>query len=403
MNIWIINEYAGSPYHGMEFRHYYLGKEFVRLGHNVTIISASYSHLFRNPPKVNKYFTLEKIDSIKYLWIKVPKYEKSTDKRRVLKWIVFSLSLFFLPFNLLDKPDVIILSPIATFPVLPTYILAKRFKAKLIFEIRDIWPLSLIELGGYSSKHPVVKIMKWLELFALKKADILVSVLSNYGEYIKKNGISRDFVYIPNGIDLGDLNNGEDLDESIKKLIPKDKFIVGYAGTVGISNALYVLIKTAYILREYKDIIFVIVGDGQEKHNLVKMVKEMNLDNILFIPSIPKRQVQAMLNLFDICYIGWREEKFLRYGVSPNKIFDYMYSGKPIIHAISTEKDIVSIANCGISVRAEDPEEVAKAVMRLKNMDTNDRINMGLNGKGYVINNHSYRILAKKFLEVIYV
>lgn len=403
MNIWIINEYAGSPYHGMEFRHYYLGKEFVKLGHNVTIISASYSHLFRNPPNINKYFTLEKIDGIKYLWIKVPKYEKSTDKRRVLKWIVFSLSLFFVPFNLLDKPDVIILSPMATFPVLPTYILAKRFKAKLIFEIRDIWPLTLIELGGYSSKHPVIKIMKWLELFALKKADIIVSLFPNYGEYLKDNGINRDFVYIPNGIDLEDLNNGEDLDENIKKLIPKNKFIVGYTGTIGIANALEVLIKAAYILREHKDIAFVIVGDGQEKHNLVKMVKEMNLDNVIFIPSIPKRQVQAMLNLFDICYIGWREKKIYKYGVSPNKIFDYMYSGRPIIHAISTEKNIVSIANCGISVRAEDPEETAKAVMRLKNMDTNDKINMGLNGKGYVINNHSYGILAKKFLERIYV
>lgn len=401
MNIWIINEYSGSQYHGMEFRHYYLGREFIKLGHKVTIISASYSHLFRNTPKVKKYFTLEEIDGIKYLWIKVPKYKKSTDKKRVLKWIMFSLSLFFLPFNKLSRPDVIILSPMATFPVFPSYILAKRFKAKFVFEVKDIWPLTLIEIGGYSSKHPVIKIMRWLELFALRRADVIVSVLPNYGEYLKDNGINRDFVYIPNGIDLEELKNVEDLDENIKKLIPKDKFIVGYVGTVGIANALDVLIKAANILRDYKDIAFVVVGDGSEKENLIKMVEEMSLDNVIFIPSIPKRQVQSILDLFDVCYIGLKKERIFKYGVSPNKIFDYMYSGKPIIHAISTEKEIVNIANCGISVEAENPELIAEAIIKLKNMYVESRISMGLNGKEYVINNHSYGILAKKFLEVL--
>lgn len=401
MNIWIINEYAGSPYHGMEFRHYYLGKEFVKLGHSVTIISASYSHLFRNPPRTEDRFTLENIDGINYLWVKVPKYKKSTDKRRVLKWLVFSLSLFFLPFKKLPKPDVMILSPMATFPVLPSYILAKIFRAKFIFEVKDIWPLTLVELGGYSPKHPVIRIMRWLEIFALRRANIIVSVLPNYGEYLKDNRINRDFVYIPNGVDLEELSNIEDLDDNVKELIPKDKFIVGYTGTIGIANALDVLIKAAYILKENRDIAFVIVGDGQEKENLMKMVKEMNLDNVFFIPSISKRQVQAMLKYFDVCYIGLIKEGLFKYGVSPNKIFDYMYSGKPIIHAIDIEKDIISMANCGISVMAENPELVAEAIIKLKNMNVNDRINMGLKGKGYVIDNHSYKCLAKRVIEAM--
>lgn len=401
MNIWIINEYAGSPYHGMEFRHYYLGKEFVKLGHNVTIITASYSHLFRNPPNVNKKFTLEDIDGINYLWVSVPKYKRSTDIRRVIKWIIFSLSLFFLPFKKLPKPDVIILSPMATFPVLPAYILAKMFKSKFIYEVKDIWPLTLVELRGGSLRHPLVITMKWFELFALKKADAIVSVLQNYGEYLKESRINKEFIYIPNGIDLEEFENGEDIDEDIKRLIPKDKFIVGYIGTIGIANAIDVLIKAAGLLRDHKDIFFVIVGDGSEKENLIKMVREINLENVVFIPSIPKKQVQAMLKHFDVCYIGLRKKRIFEYGISPNKLFDYMYSSKPIIHAISTENDIVSIANCGISVDAENPELIADAILKLKSMDANDRINMGMSGKKYVINNHSYDILAKKLLEVI--
>jgi glycosyltransferase involved in cell wall biosynthesis len=400
-NIWIINEYAGSPYHGMEFRHYYLAREFVKLGHNVTIIAASFSHLFRNPPDIKETFTLEEIDGINYLWIKVPRYKGSTDKRRVLKWLKFSSSLFYLPYKKLSKPDVIILSPMATFPVLPAYRLAKKFKAKFIYEVKDIWPLTLIELGGYSPKHPFIALMRWFELFALRRADHIVSVLPNYGDYLKDNGVNRDFIYIPNGVDLEELNQKEELDKNIKKLIPKDKFIVGYTGTIGIANALDVLVKAAYILRDYRDIAFIIVGDGQEKENLMRMVKEMNLNNVIFISSIPKRQVHSILELFDVCYIGLKKQKLFKYGVSPNKIFDYMYSGKPIIHTISTKNDIVTMAQCGISVEAEDPEAVADAIVKLKSMDYNEREEMGRKSKEYVIANHNYKILAEKFLEVI--
>lgn len=399
-NIWIINEYAGSPYHGMGVRHYYLGKELLKFGYNVTIITASYSHLLRNPPKVKDRFELEKIDGIDYLWIKVPQYKKSWDKKRLVKWFLFTYFLFKLPLSKLSKPDYIIISTNETLPVLPAYKLAKKHNSKLIFEVRDIWPLSIIELGNYSPKHPFIKLLKYFEDMAIKKSDLIVSVLPNYGEYLKDNGYKdKNFIYIPNGVDLEDMERTEPLNEDIKKQIPMDKFKVAYTGTVGIANALEYLVEAGKILKDYKDILILIVGEGGEKEKLQKMAE--GYDNIKFLPAIPKRQVQSLLSLVDACYIGLGNKNVYKYGVSANKIFDYMYAGKPIIHAINTKNDIVTMANCGMSVEAENPKAIAEAILKLYNMSQGERKKLGENGKKYVIENHSYEKLAKKLIKAL--
>jgi len=394
-NIWIINEYAGSPYHGMEFRHYYLGKELVKLGNKVTVISSSYSHLFKNLPKEKR----ENIDGVDYLWLKTFDYGKSHDKRRVLKWFLFMFKVFFLPFSL-QKPDVIIVSPMAPFPILPAWILSKIYGAKLIYEVKDIWPLSLIELGGFAPTHPFIRFMAWFEKFALKKSDVIVSNLQNYGEHMKNDvGIQREFEWISNGVDLDEIAQKEPLSQEVKNKIPKDKFIVGYTGTIGVANALDSFCEAAKILQDNKDILFVIVGDGQEKENL--LLEYGKLDNLLFIESIPKKQVQSMLELFDACYIGLKREKLFKYGVSPNKLYDYMYSAKPVLYAIdSGVNNIVKTAECGVSVEAENPKAIANGVEKLYKMD-NKREKLGKNAKAYILENFTYDKLAQKYQELM--
>ncbi len=389
--IWIINEYAGSPYHGMEFRHYYLGKELVKLGHSVTIIGSSYSHLFKNLPKKRK----ENIDGVNFLWLKTFNYGNSHNKKRVLKWFLFKFKVFFLPFSL-KKPDVIVVSPMAPFPILPAWVLSKIYGAKLIYEVKDIWPLSLVALGGFSENHPFIKLMSWFEKFALTKSDVIVSNLQNYGEHIKKDvGLDRDFEWISNGVDLEELKQIEPLSEEIEKQIPKDKFIIGYTGTVGIANALDSFLESAIELQDNEDIVFVIVGDGQEKKRLVEKFDKYN--NIAFIDAIAKKQVQSMLKLFNVCYIGLQKENLFKYGVSPNKLFDYMYSEKPILYAIESGKNIVDVADCGISVEAQNPQAITNGILKLYNMDQEKREQLGQNGKEYVLKHFTYEKLAKRF------
>lgn len=393
-NIWIINEYAGTPYHGMEFRHYYLGKEFVKLGYKVTVISSSYSHLFKELPEKNK----ENIDGVDYIWLKMFNYGNSHNKKRVLKWFLFMIKCFFLPVIIKNKPDTIIVSPMAPFPILPAWLISKYFRSKLIYEVKDIWPLSLIELGGFNPKHPFIKLMSWFENFALRKSDNIVSNLGNYGEHIKNLGINRDFEWISNGISLEELEELEFLDENIKKQIPNNKFIVGYTGTIGVANAIDSFLDATKQINN-DSILFVVVGDGQEKHRLKSIYK--NNKNILFLESIPKKQIQSMLTNFDVCFLGWKKERLYSFGTSANKIFDYMYSGKVILNSINSGNNVVELAKCGLVVESENSKAIADGIIKLYNMTEIERKQLGENGKKYVLENFTYDKLAKKY-EVLF-
>ncbi|MBD3789210.1 MAG: glycosyltransferase family 4 protein [Campylobacterales bacterium] len=399
--IWIINEYAGSPKYGMTFRHYYLAKAFNDAGCDTTIISGAYSHFLKQLPQMaESTYKVENVEGVRFLWIKVVKYMKSFDKKRVYKWFEFMMKLFFISKYIPGKPDVIICSPTAPFSILPAYWLAKKYHAKLIFEVRDIWPLTLIELGGFSKTNPFVVLMGWFERFALKKSDIIVSNLQNYGQHMKDLGIDRPFHWISNGIDLKEMEEVQPLDENVRAQIPKEKFIVGYTGKIGVSNALEVFLEAAVHLKGKTDIVFIIVGEGQEKASLIKRYGA--LENVVFIDSITKQQVQSILALFDACYIGLQSESLFRFGVSPNKVFDYMYSAKPIIYAIdSGEHNLIEIAGCGISVEAENPEAVAKAIAEIYEMPQQEREKLGLAGRKYVLEHFTYMQLAKKYLELL--
>ena len=400
--IWIINEYAGSPYHGMEYRHYYLAKELVKRGYNLYVITASYSHLFANLPDVKKSFKIEKIDGIDYVWVKVPKYKNSWDKKRVIKWVVFTFkTLFKLPVKDMATPDIIILSPMAPFPIVSAYRWSRRFKAKLIFEVKDIWPLSLIEIGGYSRCHPFILVMGLFEKFAYKKSDKIISVLPLAYKHIENMRLNNDkFTYIPNGISLDELEQKKPLSDEIKSFIPENKFIIVYAGTFGIANALEYLLKAASLLKDCKDIHFILVGKGMEENNLKELTKNLELSNISYIPPVPKNQVQEILKLCKVCYIGLKDNKLFKYGVSPNKLFDYMFSSKPIIYSINSGNKPVDDANCGITVEAENPEAIADAILKLYNMTEEQRNTLGKNGKEYVLKYHTYEKITDKFEEI---
>lgn len=401
-NIWVINEYAGTPYHGMTFRHYYLAKELVKLGHKVTIFTSSFSHYkLKQHLHISDTFTKENIDGIDFVWVKMPSYKAPKSIGRIRNWFLFALKLFFIPSLNSEKPDCILVSSLPLHPILPGNFLANKYKAKLIFEVRDIWPLSVIELGGYSTRNPFIKHLQWLEDFAYKKSDAVVTVLANAYEHMKTRGLDKDkFYYIPNGISINELNQIEKLDEKIVNQIPKNKFIVGYAGTFGIANALDSFIEAAKILKDNNSIAFVLVGDGKEKEKLVKQAKDTK--NIFFVDSVKKNQVQSILKYFDLCYIGLKRDPIFRYGVSPNKLFDYMYAEKPTLYAIDSGSfKPVSTINGGLDVNSENPKSIANSVLKVYSMTQEEREQMGQNAYRYVIENHDYSSLAKRLSKVI--
>lgn len=396
--IWIINQYAGSIEHGMEYRHYYLAKEFINLGYKVVIISGSYSHLYNKKPEIKNTFTFEEIEGIKYCWVKIPKYKKSISIARFYNMLVFALKLKFLPINKLEKPEAIIVSSPSLFPITTAKKWAKKLNSKLFFEVRDIWPLTLQEVGGLNKKHPLSLILSYYENIGYKKSDKIISLLPDAYKHYKNFGIEASKVeYIPNGIFINEGIN-EPLLPSIKELIPNNKLIIGYLGTIGKSNALDHFIKAVNLLKDNKEIFFIFVGNGAEKENLKSLTIS---ENVKWIDVIDKKYVQSMLQLFDACYIGLPNIKLYEMGISANKIFDYMYAAKPIIHTNNSSNNLVKMANCGFSISPENPQEIVNAIMELYNLSVEERNKMGENGKKYVLENHTYSQLAKKYIDCI--
>lgn len=399
-SIWIINQYVGSPTHGMEFRHYYLAKEFIKKGYDVFVFSGSFSHLYKKQPNTSSTYTFEDIDDIHYCWVEVPTYARSVSIGRFWNMFVFLWRMFFIPLQKVNAPSAIIVSSPSLFPILNGHYYSKKFKAKLFFEVRDIWPLTIQYLAKMSNLHPLVLLLSFFERYAYKNADYVCSVLKGTDQHIKSIGLqANNFFYAPNGILLEEVENPEPLSAAIKEQIPKDKFIIGYVGTIGISNAMSYFIDAVALMQDASNLFFVIIGSGGEKENL--MQKSAGFKNMLFLDAIPKHQVQSALQLFDACYIGWNNEALYQFGISANKLYDYMYAAKPIIHSFSSANDPVQEAACGISCAAESPEEIKAAILQMHSIGEETRKQMGTNARNYVLQNHTYDRIAQKFMDRI--
>ncbi len=398
-NIWIINQTAGKLDSGWGERHYYLSKHWVDKGYNVKIISGSHNHLFVNQPLVSKkWFTYENVENgIQFCWVKVPKYNDSGFKK-FLSNLIYTFRLFFLSSKTLGTPEILIVSSMPIFPIINGLFFKRKFKSnKLIIEIRDLWPLTPMHLKGYSKNHPLIKIVGWFERLAYKKSDKIVSLLPNASEYI--SNISSDkskFHYIPNGIDEN-LIGKEMIDKSVSECIPKDKFIVGYAGTIGLANAMEYFIEASLLIKE-KNIHFVIVGDGNLKSSFQQKVK--NSTNITFIDKIKKSQVQAMLSYFDVCYLGRYKSPLYVHGVSYNKYFDYMLAKKPILESSELIKDQVELSGCGIIVKPENIQAIIDGILSLYTMKNGQRDEFGIKGYKFVKEFHDYSFLSDEYMKL---
>ncbi|MGL4665860.1 MAG: glycosyltransferase, partial [Clostridium butyricum] len=137
------------------------------------------------------------------------------------------------------------------------------------------------------------------------------------------------------------------------------------------------------------------------KNELMEYAKANNVTNIEFLDPVLKDNMDNVLELLDIGYIGLKKQNLFNYGVSPNKLFDYMMASLPVIYAVEASNDPVKDSNCGISVPAENPEAVVEAVMKIKNLSEEEKIKIGGNGKKYVLDNHMYEGLADKFLNAL--
>jgi len=383
----------------MEYRHYHLARGLVRRGHTVVVVSGSRSHLFTSPPRVSRPFTLELIDGVTYCWVAVPRYERAVSVGRVLNMTAFALRLERLPVHRLARPDAILVSSPSLFPLPVTARWARMFGARLIFEVRDLWPLTLRELGGLPTWHPLVVLMQWLEDYGYRMADRVISVLPAARDHMVSRGMdSRKFRYLPNGIDLTDPAIDGEAPGAVRDAVRPGIFTVGFVGTLGRANVLETLVDAARML-EPDEAQIVVVGHGPERDQLAS--RAAGLRNLIFVGPVPKLQVAATLELFDACYVGYRHTPLYRFGVSPNKLYDYMASGRPVLFAADAANQPVREADCGRTVPPEDPAALAAAIRSLAACSPGERERLGANARAYVEQRHDYERLTDELARIL--
>ena len=390
----------------MEFRPYYLAREWVKAGHTVRIVAGSYSHIrAKQPADLGAPKLQQQIDGIDYVWYRTPSYQ-GNGLGRVRSMVSFIAQLWRDAKSIADsfQPSVVIASSTYPMDIWPAQRIATLACAKLVYEVHDLWPLSPIELGGMSPWHPFIMWVQWSEDYAYRQSDLVVSMLPKTLEYMVSRGLeSKKWTYVPNGVDLQEWSARaalpQDIEAALRAVKARGLPLLCYAGTHGLANALDVLLDAAALLKGQVEI--VLVGTGPERDRLLQRVHDEHLINVTMLPSVPKASVPELLDAIDIAYIGWHPNPLYRFGISPNKLMDYMMAGKPILHSVAAGNDPVTEVGCGITVPPNQPAAVASAALSLSAMSPQEQQTMGQRGKAFIRSQRSYEILAAQFLRDI--
>jgi len=411
MNIVYIEHYAGTPALGMEFRPYYLAREWVRAGHRVQILAASYSHVRARQPAIGSRPQDESVDGIGYRWYPTRAYQGNGLGRVRNIWQFLQQVWRDTDRIVRDmKPDVVIASSTYPMDIWVARRMARRARAKLVFEVHDLWPLSPIELSGMSPGHPFARLCAKAESDAYRDADVVVSMLPVVHAYMASRGLDLDkLAIVPNGISPDDWAAApqplrEDVAGTLATARALGQTVVGYAGSMGEPNALDTLLDAAALLRDDplgRKLRFVLVGDGHLRAHLHERVRQEHLANVTMLAPIPKLQVPALLGQVDIAYIGWQRVPIYRFGIAPNKLMDYMMAGRAVLHSVEAGNDPVAEAGCGVTVAPQDARAVADGLLRMMQLAPAARAVMGQRGREYVLARHTYPVLARRFLDAL--
>ena len=345
MNIWYVHPYAGGPGLGRFYRPWHLAKAWEKLGATTTVLMADYHHILDRkselPPE-------NMIDGVRYVALKAGYYE-GNGAWRILNMCRFTWSLWRAGARVgrdLPKPDAIIISSPHPFAFLAGLVLARRFRSKLAFEVRDLWPLSIIEINGTPSWHPVVWVTGWIERFAYKRSDLVASLLAGVDSYMRERGMAfRRFVWVPNGfsIERNDRSQPESVEgrhilDVVRTWNKEGRFVIMHPGAMGPPNGLGLLLDAVAVLKAReldKKIGVLLVGDGILRQQLEEQVTRQGLGSVLIAGPLPKSDV---LGLLAHCHLGYcggkRHDKVYRYGISFNKLMDFLSLGIDILMPI---------------------------------------------------------------------
>jgi len=406
MRILFSNHFCAIPKYGKSSRTFSLARELVHLGHEVSIVTSSISHSRDTQPDVCNTIETEMVSGVRLIYLKTPAYTTGNKAARLrnIAGFIIRYRQHSSEIVRMITPDIIIEGNAYTLPFIVSSRIARHARAKLVLEVRDLWPLTLFELG-VSRWNPGAWMIGKVQAWALKRSDLLVSSLRFADRYFDETGRSpKAFAYLPNSADQALFAERQPVSHNvlwkIAELRARYPNLVGYAGSIGIANSVDRLIDAINDLAP-EGVGVVVIGSGARKAELSSVVTKRGQDNVLFLDPVPKAQVFEVLETFDLGFVGGRARVIHGYGVSPNKLYDYMICKVPVLFCLATQDNIVAEADAGISVPDPAPENIISAVKKFFLLSPRRRTEMGKNGHQAIMAQYTYDKVAKEYLKRI--
>jgi len=342
-----------------------------------TIITSNSNHLLKDPKSEKKN------GKSNIIILSCIGFKESISLRRILSWIEFEIKLFFQLHFKLPKQDIIICSIPSIFSILNGLIYKLIYKSKLVFEVRDIWPLTLVEVGGFSKFNPLILVLSFIETLGYKFSDLIVGTMPNLQEHVQnKIGFRNNIITVPQGVSALQIERQANSDLKIQ--IDNKKKNICYAGTIGISNHIEDILKLAKSLEKNCDIHFHFFGKGDK----VDLIKNTGLSNVSYWGVIDRNQVISTLSKFDFLIFSTSKDSLFKYGQSLNKLIDYMLANKPVIAMYDGYESMLNESKGGKYFKHDDFEGILKYIYS----NPSD-----IKSKDWIMKNRNFRVLAKNY------
>ncbi len=380
-------------------RHYEIARAFTQNGHRVTIITSPVSYLTGKSRQVSPRWVTRETPEPGMEILRAYTYPALHRSffHRLLSFISFMCSSFFIGLGVKNVDVVWGTSP-PIFQGWTAWLLARLKGIKFLFEVRDLWPAFAVAMKVI--RNPlIIGLSNWLERFLYRHADKLVVNSPGFIPHITARG-GRDIVLIPNGVDPEMFNPEDDGAEFRQRMKLEHAYIVLYSGAHGLSNDLGTLLRAAQITAQDPRVVYMLVGDGKEKPALQQLAQDLDLRNVFFIPSVAKAEIKRVLAAADACVAILKPIELYK-TTYPNKVFDYLAAGRPVLCAIDgVIREVIEKAQAGVYVNPGDPAALAAAIMKLSSTPAEGQ-RMGLNGRAYVVQHFNRHDIAERMEKLL--
>ena len=409
--VWLVNHYASTPDQPAGTRHFELARALVKRGHHVTIFAAGFGHQTGREKRLLAWGSLyrsEWFDGVRFVWLRTVPYHGNT-WRRQLNMLSF-LAAFVVVQTREKAPHTVVGSTVHPFAAFGGWLVATLRGAEFIFEIRDLWPQTLIDLGALRVGSPGERLLRALETFLVRRASVVITLLPGIRDYLTEHGMpAHHVVYIPNGVDMAAFaaptGDGPEAVtrclHEIARLRAEGRFVLGYLGAFGRVNRVDVIVQAATEAerRDPGRVGVVLIGEGPKRLEVERQAAAT--PSVRFGPAVPKHFVPAVLRALDATVVHTTLTPVYRYGISFNKLFDYMAAERPVVFACESAYDPVKATGAGLTVRPDDPELLADAFLELASASPEARAAMGAAGRSYVAREHNFDHLGETLNAVI--